>query len=267
MSDTHQHGGCGGGCGGCGSKSQMPQELAPLKPHPLSQIKTVIAVTGGKGGTGKSLVTGLLAAELAKSGKQVGIFDADILAPAIPQMFDLPQGVTRGEAGLYPAISDRGVKVLSVHSLLEHETDVVTWNSAGAAGIVQQLWSDVVWDQLDVLLIDLPPGTGDVSLVIFERLPLDGLLVVSTPQALVNQVVERTVRLALEKEVPLFGLIENFSDHFGGDAAAELAARYSVPITDRLAFDPALTDAADEGRLESLGSVYLPGTAARMQEV
>ena len=255
-----------GGCGGCGGGGHGPQQPEPkLAPHPLSQIKTVIGVTGGKGGTGKSLVTALLAAELTKKGEQVAVIDADILAPALPQMFQLPQGVTRGEEGLYPALSDGGVKVMSISLLMENEVDSVTWHSPVMAGILQQLWSNVVWDEVDCLLIDLPPGTGDVSLVAFERLPLDGLVLVSTPQALVNQAVERTLRLAAEKQVPVLGLIENFSGFFGGDAAEALAAQYQIPLTDRLAFDPLLADAADEGRVESLGSAYLPKTTALIE--
>ena len=251
-----------GGCGGCGSKSQEPRAEPKLPTHPLSQIKTVIGIAGGKGGTGKSLITGILAAALAGRGKQVGILDADILSPAIPQLFELPQGVTRGEAGLYPALSAQGVKVMSIRLLLDDETESITWHSATAAGILQQLWSNVIWDRLDYLFIDLPPGTGDVSLVTLERLPLSGLLAVSTPQALVNQAVERTVLLAGEKGVPLLGCIENFSGLFSGDGADALAARHGIPLTDRLAFDPILTDAADEGRVEALGSVYLPNTIA-----
>jgi len=258
---SHECSGCGKGCG----SQQESQPEPKLAPHPLSQIKTVIGVTGGKGGTGKSLVTGLLAAELAKKGKQVAILDADILAPAISRMFDLPQGVTRGEEGLYPALTEGGIKLLSIDLLLEGETDSITWHSPVMAGILQQLWSNVIWDQVDSLLIDLPPGTGDVSLVAFEKLPIDGLVVVSTPQALVNQAVERTLRLAGEKQVPVLGLIENFSELFAGDAAEALAARYQIPLTDRLAFDPVLADAADEGKIASLGSAYLPKTVALLE--
>ena len=260
---THQ---CGG-CGGCGSKQQEAQAPPKLAAHPLSQIKTVIGVAGGKGGTGKSLVTALLAVELAKQGKRVAIFDADILSPAIPQMLDLPQGVTRGEEGLYPALSTDGIKVMSIRLLLEDEGEVVTWHSAAMAGLVQQLWSNVVWDQVDVLLLDLPPGTGDMTLIALERLPLDGLILVSTPQTLVNQAVERTARLAAEKEVPILGLLENFSGLFGGDAATELAGRYHVSVTDRLPFDPLLADAVDEGQIAALGSTYLPGTVALIEGV
>jgi len=263
MSDsTHQ---CGG-CGGCGSKTQQEPQAEPrLSAHPLSQIKTVIGITGGKGGTGKTLVTGILAASLTERGLRVGILDADILSPAVPQLFDLPQGVTRGDSGLYPALSGRGVKVMSARLLLEDETQSITWHSATVAGILQQLWSKVIWDQLDCLFIDLPPGTGDVSLVTLERLPLDGLVLISSPQVLVNQAVERTVLLALEKDVPILGCVENFSGLFSGDAAETLAARYGFPLTDRLGFDPILTDAVDEGRIEALGTAYLPGITALIE--
>ena len=262
MSEHHN---CGG-CGGCGSnKQQAPPPDPILAPHALSQIKTVISVMGGKGGTGKSLVTGLLAVELTKKGHKTGVLDADILSPAIPHMFYLPQGVTKGQEGLYPAISEHGIKVMSTSHLLENETDTITWHSAVMAGILQQLWTNVVWDQLDYLLIDLPPGTGDMTLTALEKLPLDGLIVVSTPQAIVNQAVERTIRLAAEQQVPVLGLIENFSGHFGGDGAEALANRYQIPLLDRLPFDPMLTDAADEGKLESLGSAYLPKATAMIE--
>jgi len=255
----HECSGCGKGCG------PAPEPTPKLEPNALSKIKKVIGITGGKGGTGKSLVTGLLAAELSKKGKQVAVLDADILAPAVSQMFDLPQGVTRGEEGLYPALSERGVKLMSISLLLESETESVTWHSSVMAGILQQLWSNVIWDQVDYLLIDLPPGTGDVTITAFDRLPFDGLVVVSTPQAVVNRAVERTLLLAAEKQVPVFGFVENFSGLFSGDALDRLAVRYQLPITDRLAFDPVLTDAADEGRLESLGSTYLPNTVALLE--
>lgn len=264
MSEHHN---CGG-CGGCGSKSQPTPPPSPiLAAHPLSKIKTVIGILGGKGGTGKSLVTGLLAAELARAGHKTAILDGDILSPAIPSMFELPQGVTKGEEGLYPAISEHGLKVMSISHLLEQETDTITWHSAVMAGILQQLWTNVVWDQLDYLFLDLPPGTGDVTLTALEKLPLDGVIAVSTPQKIVNQAVERTVRLSAEHQVPVLGIIENFNGHFGGDGAQALAERYQTPLLDRLPFDPILTDAADEGKLESLGSAYLPKTTAMIERL
>jgi len=182
-------------------------------------------------------------------------------------MFQLPQEVTKGEAGLYPALSETGVKVMSIRLLLEEETDVVSWHSSVLAGVLQQLWGNVIWDQLDCLLIDLPPGSGDVSLAALERLPLDGVIVVSTPQALVNEAVERTMRLVGEHEVSVLGMIENFSGFFAGEAATELAGHYGVPILDRLAFDSALSVGADLGRLETLGNIYLPNSVAVIENL
>ncbi|MCL2568445.1 MAG: Mrp/NBP35 family ATP-binding protein [Oscillospiraceae bacterium] len=261
---NHDHGshGCSS-CSGCGSHGHEAKTTLP--PHPLSKITTVIGITGGKGGTGKSLVTSILAAELAKAGQRVAIFDADIFSPTIPEMFELPQGVTKGEEGLYPALTERGIKVMSIGPLLEDSTDAITLHSAIMGQILQRLWSNVIWDEIDCLLIDLPPGTTDVSVTAFESLPLDGVLIVSTPQAVVNQAVARTVRLALENQVPILGLIENFSGLFSGDAAEQLAARFDIPLMDRLAFDPVLADAADEGKLEALGSSYLPKAVALIE--
>ena len=256
---THQ---CGG-CGGCGSET--PAAEPKLAAHALSQIKTVIAVAGGKGGTGKSLVTGLLAVELTKRGKQVAILDADIQAPAISEMFDLPQGVTKGDEGLYPGISTGGIKVMSVGLLLEQETDTISWYGAVMAGVVQKLWSTTLWDQVDCLLIDLPPDMGDVTLGALEHLPLDGLLLVSTPQAAANRAMGRTLLLAGEKQVPVLGFIENFAGLFHGNALEDLAARYQLPILDQLSYDPILAEAADEGKLESLGTSYLSKTVARIE--
>ena len=201
---------------------------------------------------------------VAKQGKKVAVFDADFFSPTVPEMFQLPQGVTRGTEGLYPALTEGGIKVMSIGPLLEDETDSITLQSAVMGQILQRLWTNVIWDELDCLLIDLPPGTADVYVAAFEQLPFDGVVIVSTPQNLVNQTVVRTVRLALEKHVPILGLIENFSGLFPGDSAEQLADRFEIPLLDRLAFDPVLSDSADEGRLESLGSAYLPKTVERI---
>jgi len=253
-----------GGCGGCGS-GQAPETEPKLASHPLSQIKTVIGIGGGKGGTGKSLITSLLAAELSKKGKNVGILDGDILSPAIPHMFSLPQGVTQGEEGLYPGLSEGGIKVMSSGLFMEDETEAVTWHSPMMAGVIQQFWGSVIWDQIDVLLIDLPPGTGEVSMAAFEHLPLDGLILVSTPEASSTRAAARTLLLASEKQVPVLGFIENFSGLFPGKALDQLGVRCQLFTIDRLPFDPSLTEAAEEGRLEALGASYLPNALALIE--
>ena len=174
MSDTHQ---CGG-CGGCGSKGQAPQEPKKLAPNPLSQVGTVICVMGA---TDKSLVTAALAAELHRRGKQVAIFDADITTPSIQTLFEIPQGVTRGEAGLYPALTQDGVKLVSISLMLEDETDLITTRGAAMAAIVSQLWTGAIWDRVDVLLIDMPPGIQDVTALVLDDFPLDAALILTPP--------------------------------------------------------------------------------------
>jgi len=257
MAEKHECGGCGG-CGGGGH--HPPQEPQKTPVNELSKVKKVIALAGGKGGTGKSLVTGLLAAGLVRQGKQVAILDADIGGPAIPLMFAFPQSVTRGEAGLYPAISDSGLKAMSISLITENEMDIITTRGAAMAGITEQLWTGVIWDEIDVLLIDLPPGLGDVTQFVFEQLPLDGVLAVTTPQEVANQAVRRTLHLAGELRVPVLGLVENFSESFGGTGAETVSREFQLPIIDSLPLDPRLSIAADAGGLEALETAYLANT-------
>jgi len=253
-----------GGCGGCGGHQEEP--VSPYaSPHPLSQVKKIIGIVSGKGGVGKSLVTGLLASELMRRSKSVGIFDADVACPAIPLLFDLPQGVTRGEAGLYPAISEQGVRVMSIRLLTEQPTDLITTRGTAMAGIVEQLFTDVIWDQADYLFLDLPPGLGDVVQLAFERLPLDGLLVITTPQEVVCEATRRTIVLAQALQVPILGLVENFSESFGSTSAETLTQAFDLPILDRLPLDPRLSAAADSGKLETLETSYLSHTIQTLE--
>jgi len=257
-----------GGCGGCGNGGHAESQ-APIKAsmNPLSQVKKVIGVASGKGGTGKSLVTGLLATELLRRGQDVAILDADITCPAIPQMFDLPQGVTRGEAGLYPALSDLGLCVMSISLLTEHESDLITTRGATMAAIVEQLFSSVIWDDTDTLFLDLPPGLGDVTQLAFERLPLDGLIIVTTPQELVSHAVRRTIVLAQSLDAPILGLIENFSESFGTSATETISQEFNLPILDRLPLDPSLSTAVDSGKLDTLPISYLSNTIKLLESL
>jgi len=255
-----------GGCGGCGGQAEQQEPLKAIL-NPLSQVKKIIGVVSGKGGTGKSLVTGLLAAGLLRRGHSAAILDADIACPAIPQMFDLPQGVTRGEAGLYPALSETGLRVMSISLLTEHESDLITTRGASMAAIVEQLFSSVIWDDTDFLFLDLPAGLGDVTQLAFERLPLDGLLVVTTPQALVSHAVRRTIALVQSLDVPILGLIENFSESFGGNATEALSQEFSLPILDHLPLDPRLSMAADGGKLDALPISYLSNTITLLESL
>ena len=252
-----------GGCGGCGGQKDEPVSQGAAS-NPLSQVKKIIGISG-KGGVGKSLVTGLLANGLIRQGKSIAIFDADIACPTIPLMFDLPQGVTRGDAGLYPAMTDGGLRVMSISLLTEQETDLVSTRGATQAAIVEQLFSTVIWGEADFILLDLPPGLYDVAQLAFERIPLDGLLVVTTPQELVGQVTKRTIALAQSLNVPILGLVENFCESFGGTATDTLSQTFDLPILDRLPLDPLLSTAADGGKLEEFETPYLSHTIQTLE--
>jgi len=255
-----------GGCGGCGGQAEQ-EEPGKANMNPLSQVKQVIGVVSGKGGTGKSLVTGLLATGLLRRGHSAAILDADIACPVIPEMFALPQGVTRGEAGLYPALSELGLRVMSISLLTEHESDLITTRGASMAAIVEQLFSSVIWDDTDTLFLDLPAGLGDVTQLAFERLPLDGVIIVTTPQELVSRAVRRTILLAQSLNVPILGLIENFSESFGGNATEALSQEFDVPILDHLPLDPRLSIAADGGKLDALPTTYLSNTIQLLESL
>ena len=257
MSDcTHDCSSCGQSCG----ERQEPQGFdAPM--NPLSHIKHVIAVMSGKGGVGKSLVTSALAAAAAKAGKKVGVLDADITGPSIPKAFGISTQATADDLGIYPVLSKGGIPVMSLNLLMENETEPVVWRGPVIAGAVKQFWTDVVWGEIDYLFVDMPPGTGDVPLTVFQSLPVDGVIVVTSPQDLVSMIVTKAVKMAKMMEVPVLGLIENYSyfqcpdcggKHaiFGESKLEQVAADLGLPILAQLPIDPALASAVDAGILE-----------------
>ena len=229
---------------------------------PLNNIKHVIAVMSGKGGVGKSSVTGLLAASFARAGYKVGILDADITGPSIPKMFGLRERAAASEHGLLPVKSKvLGIPVMSINLLLEREEDPVIWRGPIIAGVVKQFWQDVVWGELDYLFVDLPPGTGDAPLTVMQSLPLDGLVVVSSPQELAVMVVKKAVNMAAMLRIPILGLVENMSygvcPHcqekfalFGPSRGQAVADALQIPLLASLPLDPALAALCDEGRIE-----------------
>ncbi|MDY2776842.1 MAG: Mrp/NBP35 family ATP-binding protein [Collinsella sp.] len=228
----------------------------------LSEVKHVIAVLSGKGGVGKSLVTGTLAIELARAGHKVGILDADITGPSIPKMFGMSGRRAHGLGKLLlPEISTHGVKVMSSNLLLANETDPVLWRGPVIAGAIRQFWSETSWGPLDYLLVDMPPGTGDVALTVFQSLPVNGIVVVTSPQDLVSMIVAKAVNMADKMGVPVLGVVENMSyvecpdcgkriEVFGASRLEEVAALYGVDILGRLPIDPKLAAACDAGTLE-----------------
>ena len=215
---THDCGSCGQNCG---ERKQDPQSFLE-KPHELSQIKRVIGVVSGKGGVGKSLVTSMMAVLLNRRGHKTAILDADVTGPSIPKAFGIREKAQGSEAGLFPGRSKTGIGVMSVNMLLEEETTPVIWRGPVIAGVVKQFWTDVIWDEVDFLFVDMPPGTGDVPLTVFQSIPLDGIIVVTSPQELVSVIVEKAVRMAEMMNIPILGLVENMSYAVCPDCGKEI---------------------------------------------
>ena len=267
---------------GCGEAAAAGGKRAPMQfeENNLSEVKRVIAVLSGKGGVGKSLVTGALAVELARGGAKVGILDADITGPSIPKMMGM-SGRHAGALGklLLPEISAHGIKVMSSNLLLEHETDPVLWRGPVIAGAIRQFWSETSWGPLDYLLVDMPPGTGDVALTVFQSLPVDGIVIVTSPQDLVSMIVAKAVNMAEKMNVPVLGVVENMSyvtcpdcgkkiEVFGKSKLDAVAGEYQVDVLGRVPIDPALAAACDAGTFENeLPEGLLPETVAKIRAV
>ena len=253
---THDCSSCGVDC----PSRQQPEDMHEA-PHALSNIKKVIGVVSGKGGVGKSMVTSLLAVALKRRNLGVGILDADITGPSIPKIFGLRDKATGDENGIYPVRTKTGIDVMSINLLLENETDPVVWRGPIIGGTVKQFWTDVIWHDEDVLFIDMPPGTGDVALTVFQTINLDGLIIVTSPQELVSMIVEKAVNMAKLMDIPVLGLVENFSyilcpdcgkqiPLFGESHVEEVAEHFGLPILGKLPLDPRLASACDKGMIE-----------------
>ena len=269
---THDCSSCSASCG----ERKEPESL--LKPvNELSSIKKVIAVVSGKGGVGKSTVTCTLAAAMAARGKKVGVLDADITGPSVPKAFGVHEHAQGSELGIYPCVSKGGVELMSLNLLTENETDPVVWRGPVIAGAVQQFWTDVIWGELDYLFVDMPPGTGDVPLTVFQSLPVDGVIVVSAPQTLVGMIVTKAVKMAEMMDIPVLGLVENYSyfkcpdcgkEHpiFGESTIDALGGELNLPVLAKLPLDPVLAQAEDEGRVEDYQPNPMADVAALLDE-
>ena len=255
----------------CASREEQKESfLAEM--NPMSDVKKVIGVVSGKGGVGKSLVAAGLAVLLNRKNYKTAILDADITGPSIPKIFDLHQQATANEWGILPLVSKTGISIISVNMLLEDESSPVVWRGPVIAGAVKQFWSDVVWGEVDYMLVDMPPGTGDVPLTVFQSLPLDGIVIVTSPQELVASVVEKAVNMAKMMDIPILGLLENMSylvcpdcgkklPLFGESHAAQTAQKYGVPLLGQIPLDPTLAAACDAGQLEQAAFPWLEYTA------
>ncbi len=270
---------CSGNCASCASDCDSRTQESLLAPaNPKSHVKKVIAVVSGKGGVGKSTVTSLLAVSLSKAGKRAGILDADVTGPSIPRAFGVSECREASEDGIVPALSAGGIQIMSINLLLDDETAPVLWRGPILAGAVKQFWTDVIWDEVDYLFVDMPPGTGDVPLTVFQSLPIDGVVVVTTPQDLVSMIVGKAVNMANMMKIPVLGLIENYSYYecpdcgkrtalFGESHLDEFAAQYRLPILARLPIDPSVSAKMDVGRIEEAAFAALQGAVTALSEL
>ncbi len=242
----------------CGDRTEPQSFLKPMNKY--SDIKKVIGVVSGKGGVGKSLVSCLLAAQCAKAGLKVGVLDADVTGPSVPKSFGINSRAMQDDECLLPTVADGGVKVMSVNLLLEDVNSPVVWRGPVISGLIEQFWSDVRWGELDYLFVDMPPGTGDVALTVFQSLPVDGIVIVSTPQDLVKMIVSKAFNMAQLMNVPVLGIIENMSyfecpdcgkrhSIFGESKIDETAAELNIPVLAKLPINPAINRLVDEGRI------------------
>lgn len=265
---THNCETCGVDC--ASRSSAQKQQDFKVNAHPLSNIKKVIAVVSGKGGVGKSLVTSLLAVNMNRAGKHSAILDADITGPSIPKLFGIHEKAIGNEDGILPCKSKTGIDVMSINLLLENDTDPVVWRGPVIAGTVKQFYTDVIWRDVDFMFVDMPPGTGDVPLTVFQSLPIAGIVVVTSPQDLVSMIVEKAVNMARMMNIPVLGIVENMSYYecphcgerseiFGRSHIDETAHRFNIPAAARLPINPKLAAASDAGLIEIYEGDWLNG--------
>ena len=255
---------CSHDCSSCGQKDCGSREIPKEQLNEFSRVKKVIGIVSGKGGVGKSLVTSMMASATNKRGFNTAVLDADITGPSIPKMFGIKEhALGDGKNHIFPCKSSNGVDIMSINLLLESDTDPVVWRGPVIAGVVKQFWTEVVWKDIDYMYVDMPPGTGDVPLTVFQSLPVDGIIVVTSPQSLVSMVVAKAVRMAELMNIPILGIVENMSYFtcpdcgreikvFGDSHVEEIATTYGIPLLARLPIDPAAAAACDSGKVESI---------------
>ncbi len=268
-------------CDTCASKgtcSGSCSEIAKEKLNELASVKKVIGVMSGKGGVGKSSVTSMLAVALSRKGYKTGILDADILGPSIPKMFGLKPGVQGTETAIFPKETHNGIQVMSVNLLLENADDPVVWRGSIVSGTVKQFWTDVVWNDLDFLFIDMPPGTGDVPLTVFQSIPIDGVVIVTSPQELVKEIVGKSYKMTKMMNVPVIGLAENYSyvkcpdcDKeiyiFGSGKTEEAAKEYGIPLLAKIPMDQKIAAFSDSGDMDKVTTEYVDALANQIEKI
>lgn len=268
MSDcTHNCSSCGENC----PSRQEPESLIAPQ-NKMSNVKKVIGVVSGKGGVGKSSVTSMLAVTMQRRNRQAAILDADITGPSIPQCFGVHERASGSDDGIFPAVTKSGIELMSMNLILNRETDPVVWRGPVIAGAIKQFWSDVIWNEVDYMFVDLPPGTGDVPLTVFQSIPLDGIIIITSPQELVSMIVSKAVEMAKLMNVPIIGLVENYSyvkcpccgeiiHVYGESHIDEVAEKYELKVLGKIPMDPTLASACDKGAIEDFEGSWLDDAA------
>ncbi len=271
---------CNHNCSECGkdcSSRKDPESLIET-PHELTKVKKIIGVVSGKGGVGKSMVTSLLAVSMQRRGNSTAILDADITGPSIPKAFGIKDRPDGSDIGLFPVKSKLGTKIMSVNLLLENDTDPVIWRGPVIAGTVKQFWTDVIWGDVDYMFVDMPPGTGDVPLTVFQSIPVDGIVVVTSPQELVEMIVGKAVKMAEMMNIPILGIVENMSyfecpdcgkkhSIFGESHIEALAEKYSIDTVSKLPIDSKLAKGCDKGMIELFEGDWLDNMANKIETI
>lgn len=269
---------CSQNCEQCGEECSERKADFSAKPHELSRIKKVVGVVSGKGGVGKSLITALLCISMNRRGYISAVLDADITGPSIPKMFGIKEKAVGSDLGLFPAKSRTGIEMMSLNLLLENDTDPVIWRGPILAGTVKQFWTDVIWGDVDYLFIDMPPGTGDVPLTVFQSIPVDGLAIVTSPQEMVSMIVSKAVKMAEMMNIPILGLIENMGyiecpdcgkeiRLFGESHIQDIAKKHGLDVLATLPVDSKLALACDKGMIESFEGDWLNGMVERLEKL
>jgi Mrp family chromosome partitioning ATPase len=260
----------------CAERKEKKNDFSE-KPHEMSSIKKVIGVVSGKGGVGKSLVTSMLAVTMNRMGYHTAILDADVTGPSIPKAFGIREKATGSEFGLFPVKSKTGIEIMSINLLLENDTDPVVWRGPIIGNTVKQFWTDVIWSDVDFMFIDMPPGTGDVPLTVFQSIAVDGIIVVTSPQELVSMIVSKAVKMAEMMNIPIIGLVENMSyfkcqdcgkEHriFGDSHIDEIAEKHKLKVLAKLPINPKISAACDKGMIELFDGDWLDPVAKALEK-
>lgn len=270
---------CDHNCSSCGQTCNEKEKNSMLEnPHELSKIKKVIGVVSGKGGVGKSLVTSMLAVLIRRMGYRTAILDADITGPSIPKIFGIKEKAEGSELGLYPCVSKDGIEVMSTNLILENDTDPVVWRGPVIAGVVKQFWTDVIWNEVEMMFIDMPPGTGDVPLTVYQSIPIDGIIIVTSPQELVGMIVEKAVNMAEKMDVNVLGIVENMSyfecpdckkqfNLFGESKVEQIAEKFGIKSISKLPINPEIAKLCDKGMIELFEGNYLDDLANSLSKI